>query len=184
MPAAVETESADLVVLLADDGSVVGSADRVGVHGHDTPLHLAFSSYLFDGQGRLLLTRRALGKATWPGVWSNSACGHPRPGEPVEEAVRRRVSEELGAPPHQLRVALPDYRYRAVDVSGVVEHEICPVFLGRIDATDLRPDPAEIAEVTWVPWAEVVRIARTAPRLLSPWAAEQILLLEQSGTLD
>lgn len=173
----------DLVVLLADDGSPVGTASRLGVHDANTPLHLAFSSYLFDEAGRLLLTRRALHKTTWPGVWTNSCCGHPRPEEPVADAAGRRIGEELGASPRDLRIALPEYRYRAVDVTGIVEHEICPVFLGRIDADALRPDPDEVADVAWVAWPDVVAAATAAPMLLSPWAAEQIRLLDELGAV-
>lgn len=171
----------DRVVLLAQDGTAVGSAPRDSVHGADTPLHLAFSTYLFDADGRLLLTRRALTKRTWPGVWSNSCCGHPKPGEAVAEAAQRRIGEELGVAAPQMRLVVPDFRYRAVDSSGVVEHELCPVYVGRIDPGDLRPDPAEIAEVTWVAWPAVVAAARTTPRLLSPWAVEQIPLVAQAG---
>lgn len=167
----------DLVVLLADDGTPIGSAPRLAVHGPQTPLHLAFSTYLFDDSGRLLLTRRALDKTTWPGVWTNSCCGHPRPGEDIAAAAARRVAEELGTPPEELHPALPDFRYRAVDASGVVEHELCPVFVGRIDLARLCPDPAEVAETAWAPWPAVVAAARDVPVLLSPWAVRQIALL-------
>ena len=120
---AIESEQ-DLVVLLDDDGTPTGTAPRLDVHGADTPLHQAFSVHLFDDAGRVLLTRRALSKRTWPGVWTNSCCGHPRPGEAVEDAVRRRVREELGVEVRDLRLLLPDFRYRAVDASGVVENEL------------------------------------------------------------
>ena len=170
--------STDLVVLLDDDARPTGTADRLGVHTDATPLHLAFSLYVFDTDGRLLLTRRALGKRTWPGVWTNSCCGHPRPEEAMPDAVCRRVREELGLVVDDLVVALPDFRYRAVDVSGVVEHEVCPVHATVVPAgTALVPDPDEVAESTWVPWAQVRALVADAPALVSPWMALQVAAL-------
>ena len=92
----------ELVVLVDDEGRQVGTAAKASVHTAETPLHLGFSCYLFDDAGRVLLTRRALNKKTWPGVWTNSVCGHPAPDEEPEDAVRRRA--EL---PALDRTALP-----------------------------------------------------------------------------
>src|SRR4051812_48613389 len=119
------------VVLVADDGTVLGTADKATVHGTDTPLHLAFSCHVSDADGRVLVTRRALGKRTWPGVWTNSFCGHPAPGEPLIEGVARRALEELGVTLTDLELALPHFRYLATDASGMVENELCPVFTAR-----------------------------------------------------
>ena len=142
----------DDVVLLDEQGHPVGRADRLRVHTDATPLHLAFSTYLFNARGEVLVTRRALGKTTWPGVWTNSACGHPRPGEDIEDAARRRIREELGLVVGPLIPVLPDFRYRATDASGIVENEMCPVFAGFVADEDPRPDPAEVADWAWVPW--------------------------------
>ena len=109
----------DDVTLLAEDGTAIGTLPKSEVHTHDTPLHLAFSCYVLDREGRLLLTRRALSKKTWPGVWTNSFCGHPRPDEAMSDAVRRHGAGELGLQLSEIRMILPDYRYRAVDASGV-----------------------------------------------------------------
>jgi isopentenyl-diphosphate delta-isomerase type 1 len=171
---AIEAEQ-DLVVLLQDDGTPAGTAPRLQVHGTDTPLHQAFSLHLFDDQGRVLITRRALSKLTWPGVWTNSCCGHPRPGEPLEDAVRRRLREELDV--DDLQVVLPDFRYRAVDASGVVENEICPVLVGRVRGT-VAPDPGEVAEHQWVEWSNFVAAAGATPGVYSPWSVLQVPRLD------
>ena len=107
----------DSVVLADADGRPCGTADREGVHGFDTPLHFAFSCHLVV-DGRILMTRRALSKRSWPGVWTNSFCGHPRPGEDVVDAVHRYARRELGIEVADVRCILPDFRYRAVDASA------------------------------------------------------------------
>ena len=172
----------ELVVLLDGDHRPAGTMAKAEVHGPDTPLHLAFSVYLFDAGGRLLVTRRALGKRTWPGVWTNSCCGHPAPGEAPAVAARRRLGQELGLRPARLEPVLPDFAYRAVDASGVVEHEVCPVFFAHLDGPEPAPaaDPAEVAEWRWVPWAEFGTVAATAPWALSPWAVEQVRRLPET----
>lgn len=168
---------ADEVVLLDEHGRPCGTAPRGTVHGTDTPLHLAFSCYLLDPQGRVLVTRRALTKKTWPGVWTNSFCGHPRPGEDALEAVRRYGRHELGREVTVLRPLLPDFRYRAVDASGVVEHEICPVFLARTEGTP-TPNPEEVMDLRWLTPAELVAAAASAPWAVSPWLVEQLAGLD------
>jgi isopentenyl-diphosphate delta-isomerase len=169
-------DAADLVVLLDDQRRPIGTAPRATVHHKATPLHLAFSCYAFDRAGRLLVTRRALTKKTWPGVWSNTCCGHPRPGEDVADAATRRLREELGLVPRTLDVVLPGFAYRAVMADGTVENEVCPVLRATVDG-DPDPDPTEVAEWRWVNWPEFVQIARIAPWLISPWAALQVVEL-------
>lgn len=169
----------ELVVLLDDDGQAIGSAAKGAVHHASTPLHFGFSCYLFDDEGRVLLTRRALGKRTWPGVWTNSFCGHPAPGEPVDQAVRRRAHQELGITIDAPVCVLPRFRYRAVAADGTVENEVCPVFCARTGVT-IHPSPDEIMDSRWVTWAEL-RSAAELPWTISPWAAEQIPLLEAEG---
>lgn len=183
----------ELVVLCDDQGHAVGEAPKSTVHGTATPLHRAFSVHVFDAAGRTLITRRALTKVAWPGVWSNSCCGHPAPGERDEDAVRRRVRQELGVEITDLRCVLPDFRYRAVDAGGVVEHEVCPVFVARLDAEAagpapedgpspvdplvVHPDSDEVAETAWVDWADLVAVAAATPQLLSPWSVLQLARL-------
>ncbi|QVQ52848.1 isopentenyl-diphosphate Delta-isomerase [Spiractinospora alimapuensis] len=163
----------ELVILLDDDRNHIGTMDKSVVHTDDTPLHLAFSCYITDDHDRVLLTRRALGKRTWPGVWTNSCCGHPAPGEEIADAVRRRAHQELGMTIDAPRVVLPEFRYRARSAEGVVENEVCPVFVAAARTTP-DPDPAEVADFAWAPWETLHTLAQDTPWLISPWAAAQI----------
>ncbi len=171
----MSTRTRELVVLLDEDGRAVGTADKAGVHHAETPLHLAFSVHLFDGDGKVLVTRRALTKQTFPGVWTNSCCGHPAPGEDLAAAVRRRVRQELGVDVDDLRLVLPAFRYRA-EQDGVVENEMCPVYTGLVrDPVD--PEPSEVDSVAWVPWAEFRAGVLDGTRRVSVWCREQVAQL-------
>ena len=164
------------VVLLAEDGTVIGRAPKAGIHGPDTPLHLAFSCYVLDTDRRLLVTRRASSKLTWPGVWTNSCCGHPAPGEDVADAVTRRLATELGvANVYDLSCALPDFRYRAVMANGVVENEICPVFTATVPAgTEPRPAADEVDDFRWIAWDQFVGDVLSGSFDVSPWCRLQV----------
>jgi isopentenyl-diphosphate Delta-isomerase len=167
--------SGEQVVLLDEEGRRIGVAPKDEVHHRETPLHLAFSCYVVDPAGRLLVTRRALDKRTWPGAWTNSCCGHPAPDEPVEEAVVRRTRQELGIELTDVRVVLPDFRYRAVMDDGTVENEICPVYTGTCRAPEaITPDPAEVAEHAWEDWPAFRDAVLAGRRPVSPWCLEQV----------
>jgi isopentenyl-diphosphate delta-isomerase len=174
--------SVEHVVLLDEDGNGTGTAAKAEVHGLDTPLHLAFSCYVFDDDGRLLLTQRALDKPTFGGVWTNSCCGHPGPGEDITAAVRRRVGQELGLELEDLTLVLPRFRYRAVVESGphagTVENEMCPVYVART-AGDPTPDRSEVEAWEWVPWAEFRDEVLSGRRDVSQWCREQVAALPE-----
>ncbi|MDI9582412.1 MAG: isopentenyl-diphosphate Delta-isomerase [Actinomycetales bacterium] len=170
----------ELVVLVDREGNAIGTAPKAQVHGPETPLHLAFSCYVFDEHGRVLVSRRALHKITWPGVWTNSCCGHPLPGEPVHAAVIRRLAFELGLQVERVDLLLPDFSYRAVMENGTVEHEICPVYRAVV-SVDARPNPDEVAEVKWLPWDSFAEGVLSGAMPISPWAREQIPLLVALG---
>lgn len=161
------------VVLLDEDGRGIGAALKAEVHHTDTPLHLAFSCHVFDDDGRILVTRRALSKATWPGTWTNAFCGHPQPFEPIPDAVARRARHELGLELRGLSLALPDFRYRAVDASGIVENEICPVYIATATGAP-APNPDEAMDLRWVDPEALVEAARLTPWAFSPWLVEQL----------
>lgn len=183
------SELEERVVLCAPDGSAAGTAPKATVHHHDTPLHLAFSCYVFDLAGSVLVTRRAYDKRTFAGLRTNSCCGHPAPGEGMRSAVTRRLRHELGIVPTQLELILPSFRYRATSADGTVENELCPVYRALTDA-DLQVTLhlGEVHEAWWMPWAELTADVRgergggregTDP--FSPWGIGQVQELSALG---
>ena len=169
------------VVLVDERNEVLGEAPKRSVHGAATPLHRGFSLFLFDAEGRVLAQQRSAAKTTWPLVWSNSCCGHPALGEPVEAAARRRLREELGlelgATSDDLRVMLPDYRYRA-SRDGIVENEICPVLVARLPpGASVRSAPEEVGAVRWIRWNDFLSELARDPGPWSPWCLEEARLL-------
>lgn len=169
----------ELVVLLDEEGAAVGTMPKAVVHTDRTPLHLAFSIYAFDADGRFLLTRRALDKTTFPGVWTNAACGHPAPGEALVDAAARGLQDELGLTLTGARLVLPDFRYRA-EMNGVVENELCPVFTGTVSGT-VRWAADEVADTAWVDWRDFVESVLSGGREVSVWCAAQVRRLHDLG---
>jgi isopentenyl-diphosphate Delta-isomerase len=171
------------VVLVDETGRASGTADKVAVHHARTPLHLAFSCYLFDSRGQFLLTRRAESKRTFPGVWTNTCCGHPLPGESMPGGVLRRLREELGAVPARLELVLPRFRYQATMANGVMENELCPVYAAYAGPAPFSPapDPAEVAETRWVNWEDFCEAVRAGRQPVSPWCAMQLAELTALG---
>ncbi|MBC2607127.1 isopentenyl-diphosphate Delta-isomerase [Pelagicoccus albus] len=139
------------VVLLDDDYEQIGTLSKDIAHTGETPLHLAFSLFLFDSRGRLLVQQRARSKMTWAGVWSNSCCGHPMLGEEIEDAVYRRTRYELGVELDAVECVLPHFRYRAF-WNGIWENELCPVWVGFLEETPAHFEKSEVEAVDWVDW--------------------------------
>jgi isopentenyl-diphosphate Delta-isomerase len=171
----------EMIVLVDGDDNPVRTERKSVAHNGYTKLHRAFSVFLFNSRGELLLQQRASSKKTWPGVWSNSCCGHVMLHEEVISAAKRRLKYELGLSGISLSVALPDFRYRA-EKDGIVENEICPVLIGFTERSP-RPNPDEVADTKWVDWDELVRSVESGESELSPWAADEIRLLAESDIL-
>ncbi|WP_309067328.1 isopentenyl-diphosphate Delta-isomerase [Microbacterium sp.] len=174
------SDPTERVVLLDERGDPCGVALKDTVHDARTALHLAFSCHVRDTHGRILLTRRALTKRTWPGTWTNAFCGHPQPFEPIPEAVERRADQELGLELRDLRLVLPDFRYRAVDASGVVENEICPVYTAEA-VGDPVLDPDEAMDAAWIEPARLAAALEAAPWAFSPWLVLQAREMSDAG---
>ena len=170
---AASAEPEELVLLLDDEGTPIGTAPKATVHTTDTPLHFAFSCHVFSPNGKLLVTRRALSKQTFAGVWTNAFCGHPAPGETALDAIARRAQDELGIPVRDVEIVIPHFRYRAADANGIVENEICPVFRAIVDS-DPNPSKDEVAEWVWAEPMSVRMAVNAAPFVFSPWFAMQL----------
>jgi isopentenyl-diphosphate Delta-isomerase len=166
----------ELVVLVNDKNEQIGVMPKLAAHNANTPLHRAFSVYVFNQDGKFLLTQRALSKKVFPGVWTNSCCGHPGPGEKTEDAIKRRLKLELGLTPQKITVVLPKYRYRA-EMNGIVENEICPVYTA-IVSSDPKPNSQEVESYEWIDWKGFLKKLKETPEKYSPWCKEQAELLK------
>ena len=170
----MDTTTEEYVVLVDATDREIGIEAKSRVHTLVTPLHRAFSLFLFRTSKELLLQQRANTKKTWPGIWSNSCCGHPLPGESYEKAVLRRAHFELGI---ELKTVTKvfDFQY-CFSKDGVMENEICPVFMGFYDGA-VRPRPDEIQAVQWIKWEDWVSETIQHPDLYSPWCVEETRIL-------
>lgn len=164
----------EYVVIVDEKDRQIGIADKLTVHSKRTPLHRAFSLFLFNSAKELLLQQRAEHKKTWPLVWSNSCCGHPLPGESYESAVIRRTRYELGIKLSAVE-KISDYRY-CFSRDGVMENEICPVFVACHDG-GVVPDPREVQAVRWIKWEEWLKETAEHPDRYSPWCIEETRIL-------
>ena len=123
---------------------------------------------LFNDRGDVLLHRRGATKPLWPGYWTNSCCSHPRKGETYQQAVERRLYEELGVAADL--TYLYQFQYTADFDGQGSENELCAVFVGRLsDSRALSPNPTEIAECRWVSCAELEAWLAAEPERFTPW---------------
>lgn len=171
----VSSELEPLILVDANDQEV-GFLDKSACHDGAGTLHRAFSLFIFNARGELLIHQRASTKRLWPDYWSNSCCSHPRRGESMEQAVERRLEQELG-----LRTALQylyKFEYRA-NYHGVgTEHELCWVYSGHTD-TEPVINTTEIRDWRWVS-PDVLRdqLARESERF-TPWFQMEFKRIEQ-----
>lgn len=175
----------EFVVLVDEQNNQIGTATKDTVHTTDTPLHRGFSLFLFNSNGQLLLTKRSKDKKTFPGVWTNTVCGHPGPGERAEDAAKRRLNQELGIMNQELRdlKTVAPYWYRFTDKNGIVENEICPILVAYADV-DPNVNKEEIEEWKWVGWEEFLEELQRNPHVYSPWCREEALILTREKILQ
>lgn len=169
----------DHVILVDADDVPVGFEDKLRAH-REGRLHRAFSVFVMNAAGEMLLQRRAIDKYHSGGLWSNTCCSHPRPGESTLAAAHRRLQEEMGFD-CPLR---PVYRfvYRAVLDAGMIEHEIDSVLVGQFDG-EPRPDPVEVAGFRWAAPASIARALDDHPERFTVWFRLAFPELMGSGAL-
>lgn len=167
----------ELIVLVNENNEEIGTAKKLAGHNADTPLHRAFSCYVFNQEGKFLVTQRAKSKKVFPGVWTNSCCGHPGPGERTEDAIRRRLKFELGLASDTIKVVIPYFKYRAT-FKGIVENEISPVYIARVIA-EPQVNPKEVEDYKWITWDKFVQVAGERPKVYSYWCRKQVEALQE-----
>jgi isopentenyl-diphosphate Delta-isomerase len=157
---------ADTLILVDEHDNATGSCEKVECHLGQGKLHRAFSVFLFNPEGKLLIQQRSAQKMLWGGYWANSCCSHPRLGEEINDAARRRIREELGA------VSELQYLYKFIyhaefgDIGS--EYENCHVFAGHFDG-HVEVDPAEVADWQFVTPDELTADIEANPDKYSPW---------------
>jgi len=158
--------SQETLILVDSEDRQIGSAAKADCHRRPLRLHRAFSVFLFDRGGRMLITKRSAKKHSWPGFWSNACCSHPREGESTGSAARRRLEEELGISA-ELRF-LFKFEYRADYDATWGEHELDQVFVGQYDGP-LAPDRDEIDEAKFIDVEDLKQDVRDRPDRYTPW---------------
>ncbi len=161
----VSSESEALILVDSSD-RVVGYLDKSAAHDGQGVLHRAFSLFIFNRQGELLLQQRAEDKRLWGGYWSNSCCSHPRKGEEMPDAVRRRLEQELGMTA-ELHFAYK-FEYRAPFGDLGTEHELCWVHYGQAN-TEPVINTTEIQDWRWIEPRELTRSIAEQPERYTPW---------------
>lgn len=156
---------AEHLILVDGDDREIGTAEKLDAHRRGL-LHRAFSVIIWDGNGRQLLQKRAAEKYHSGGLWTNTCCGHPRPGEPVEAAALRRLGEEMGFSCALDR--LGTVQYEAAFGNGLSEHEIVHVFRGHYDGA-IHPNPAEAEGYQWCTLEQIRVDSAAMPARFSVW---------------
>ncbi|MEM7099474.1 MAG: isopentenyl-diphosphate Delta-isomerase [Pseudomonadota bacterium] len=163
---AIVSDDSELLVLVDSNDEEVGYADKKSCHDGDGILHRAFSLFVFNDAGEVLMQQRAPQKRLWPGYWSNSCCSHPREGEELFEAVIRRSEQELG-----FRVTpnfLYKFEYQARFENQGSEHELCSVFAANYSGA-VNVNRTEIQDWHWIAPRALDQDLLVNPHRYTPW---------------
>lgn len=162
----IVSSEAEPLILVDQDDNEIGYASKADAHDGDGTLHRAFSLFIFNQAGELLLQRRAADKRLWGGFWSNSCCSHPRRGEQMGDAIHRRLEQELGM------TAELDYvykfEYQADFGEAGSEHELCHVYIGRATSA-VDANRSEIDQWKFISPDQLNAAMQAEPEQYTPW---------------
>ncbi len=161
------------VILVDQHDHPIGQLEKLAAHQQGL-LHRAFSIFIFNQQGQLLLQQRHADKYHCGGLWTNTCCSHPQPGESVIQAAERRLQEELG-----FTVPLTHkghFTYRAEFDNGLIEHELDHVLVGHSELKNPPFNQEEIAALKWIDIAELKRELEQHPQRYTPWLKQALAL--------
>lgn len=156
----------EMLILVDENDNEIGTISKADAHDANGTLHRAFSLFIFNEKGELLLQQRSPEKRLWGGYWSNSCCSHPRAGENMDEAVHRRLEQELGMTADLGFVYKFSYRADFGDLGA--EHELCWVYVGRATSA-VHPNTSEISDWRWIAPAALDAEMASEPRHFTPW---------------
>ena len=162
----IVSSEAESLILVDSDDNEIGLMSKADCHDGAGVLHRAFSIFLFNQNGELLLQQRASGKRLWPAYWANSCCSHPREGETIEYAAERRLQDELNTRADLESVYKFEYQATFGELGS--EHELCHVFLGVLDQTPIANE-TEIAALRFVSAGELSEELAGRPEEFTPW---------------
>jgi isopentenyl-diphosphate Delta-isomerase len=153
------------VILIDEHDKVIGSMEKMEAHQKGV-LHRAFSVFIFNSQGEMLLQKRAAGKYHSAGLWTNACCSHPGPGEKTEDAARRRLREEMGFETPLEKIF--DFIYKSSFKNGLIEYEFDHVFAGQYE-DEIHPDPVEVSEYSFRDVLAIKRWLSVDPGQFTAW---------------
>jgi isopentenyl-diphosphate Delta-isomerase len=167
----------EMVVLVDSNDNPVGLEEKISAHSHGGKLHRAFSIFISNSRGEMLLQQRAKAKHHFKGLWSNPCCSHPRDGETLEAAAHRKLKQEFGFDTG-LQEAF-SFIYKATDPdSNLTEHEYDHVFVGKFNGIP-KPNPEEIDDWKWTAVEDLKKDLNANPESFTPWFKIAFEKLEQ-----
>ena len=154
------------VVLVDHQDKELGTCEKLKAHKEGL-LHRAFSVFIFNSEGKMLIHKRAQGKYHSEGLWTNACCSHPRQNESLQDAVKRRLPEEMGIS-CDVKEAF-SLLYHANVSKNLIEHEFDHVFIGTYDNDEIEPNPEEVAEYRWIAIGDLLEEMSANPKSFTEW---------------